>query len=90
MSPSTTKSPTTKQLAFLKALADRTATTFTYPRTSVEASREINRLRKLAPLTADERSIARRALDGDRETLTPASAVRADEIVGYGSSATWR
>ena len=31
----------TKQLAYLKALAQRTATTFTYPLNRVEASREI-------------------------------------------------
>jgi len=33
--------PTRKQLAFLRALAQRTGTTFTYPRTRAQASRQI-------------------------------------------------
>ena len=90
MSPETTNRPTAKQLAYLKALAVRTATTFTYPRTSSEASREIDRLRKRAPLSAQERSIERYDLDRDRDVLAPATDVRDEEIVGYGSSATWR
>ena len=36
--------PTRKQLAFLRALAHRTGTTFTYPKTRREASREIAQL----------------------------------------------
>ena len=90
MSPETTKRATAKQIAYLKALAERTATTFTYPRTSSEASREIDRLRNRKPLSAQERSIERYDLDRDRDVLAPATAVRDEEIVGYGSSATWR
>jgi hypothetical protein len=90
MSPSPTKPPTAKQLTYLKALAERTATTFTYPATATQASREIDRLRQLTPLTADERAITRRAHDGDRERHTYATAPQPDEIVGYGSTASWR
>ena len=90
MSPQPTKPPSAKQLAYLKALAERTGTTFTYPRTSAEAGREINRLRQATPLTADERSIARRAQDGDRDRLMYGTAPREDEILGWGSTATWR
>jgi hypothetical protein len=37
----TASEPTPKQLAFLRALADRTGTTFVYPKTRRQASREI-------------------------------------------------
>ena len=90
MSHSPTKPPTAKQLAYLKALAERTATTFTYPHTANQAGHEIDRLRQLPSLTADERAIARRAHDGDREHHTYATAPQPDEIAGYGSTATWR
>lgn len=33
--------PSRKQLAFLRALANRTGTTFSYPRTRAQASRQI-------------------------------------------------
>jgi hypothetical protein len=36
--------PTRKQLAFLRALAQRTGTTFSYPRTRRQASRQIAQL----------------------------------------------
>jgi hypothetical protein len=36
--------PTRKQLAFLRSLAQRTGTTFTYPRTRGQASRQIAEL----------------------------------------------
>ena len=37
--------PTRKQLAYLRALANRTGTTFTLPRTRRQASRQIAQLR---------------------------------------------
>lgn len=37
--------PTRKQLAYLRALASRTGTTFTLPRTKWQASRQIAQLR---------------------------------------------
>jgi hypothetical protein len=90
MTPQASRPPGSKQLAYLRVLAERTATTFTYPRTSTQASREIDRLRQLQPLGAGERAIARRALDGDREHHTYATAPHPDEIAGWGSTATWR
>ena len=63
-------------------LAARTATTFTYPATRAQASREIGRLRGLQ---------AEPALPGRRlEPVHYATAVAAEEVEGYGSSATWR
>ena len=47
MPPTSPSGPSAKQLAYLKALAQRTATSFTYPRDRAEASREIERLRRL-------------------------------------------
>lgn len=44
MAASNAPAPTRKQLAFLRSLAQRTGTTFTYPRTRGQASREIGRL----------------------------------------------
>lgn len=47
MATSTAKSqtaPTRKQLAFLRSLAQRTGTTFSYPRTRGQASRQIAEL----------------------------------------------
>jgi len=41
----TPKPPSARQLDYLRALANRTGQTFTYPRTSRDASREIQRLK---------------------------------------------
>ena len=82
--------PTPKQLAYLRSLAERTGTTFSPPRTKAEASAAIERLRRRAPSPSfearEDRREVRRALGEER----PASAVRPDEIAGYGSTARWR
>lgn len=53
--------PTRPQLTYLQALAEQTATTFTYPATKTDASREIRRARRgLAVVGGDERG------DGDQ------------------------
>ena len=69
-----TTKPTARQLSYLRSLAQRTGQTFTYPHTAAEASREITRLKQTRPSSLAEDYAAR---------------VRADEIDGYGSSATW-
>lgn len=51
----TPKPPTGRQLAYLRALADRTGQTFTYPRTSIQASRQIQRLQDVPSSTRLER-----------------------------------
>ena len=81
--------PTTKQLRYLRLLAEQTATGFTPPRTRAQASREIERLRRRPVSSRTERHAERRAVQADLHTRVPASAVRADEISGYGSSARW-
>ena len=79
--------PTPKQQRYLRALAEQTGTSFTPPTTKGEASREIDRLKKLGTSPSHERGQDRRAVSeaarGDSATPRP------DEIVGYGSSATW-
>ena len=83
---------TPRQLNYLKALAKRTGQTFTWPNTSSAASREITRLKAItstgftfAELRDEEQA---RALHGD-PPLAYGTAVRDDEIQGYGSTATW-
>jgi hypothetical protein len=87
MSPSTVTVPTERQLRYLRVLAGKTATTFAYPATRGEASREINRLRKLQD---EPRAPRLDAGDPDAEQLSYATAVHASEVTGFGSSATWR
>jgi hypothetical protein len=86
----TTSPPTPRQLAYLKALAARTATSFAYPHSRGEASREIERLRQLPLLTGDRDGDEGRICDGDLDDYTYATAPAAYEIAGHGSSATWR
>ena len=84
MSPSAQAAPTAPQLRYLRALAAKTGTTFAYPSTRGDASREIDRLRRLEsePPTPAE------MLDGER--VTYATAVHPSEVSGFGASATWR
>ena len=47
--------PTSKQLAYLRSLAQRTGETFTYPHTKAQASAEIRRLRSRETSSPQER-----------------------------------
>jgi hypothetical protein len=82
--------PTSKQLRYLRALADRTGTTFASPRTRREASQAIDQLRRRRPEPSEDRRRERRQVSDDLASAGPASSVRADEIAGYGSQAHWR
>jgi hypothetical protein len=86
----TTSRPTARQLAYLKALAAQTATSFAYPRSRSEASREIERLRQLPSLAGDHDRVDGRVRDSDLERCAYATAPAPGEIAGYGSSASWR
>jgi hypothetical protein len=81
--------PSSRQLHYLRILAERSGTTFASPSTRREASRQILRLQALSSLTLGERRGERRALDADRERLAPASAINPGEISGYGAHARW-
>jgi hypothetical protein len=94
MSPSADGlSPTPAQLRYLRVLAEQTATTFVSPRTRVQASREIDRLRRFRePMrparAADE--VEEQEDGSDRERLVYGTAVQPEEVSGFGSSASWR
>jgi hypothetical protein len=82
--------PTRKQLAYLRGLAERTGTTFAYPQTSGEASAEIKRLKARPRSGAAEQRRERRDVQRDvAERPDDATAVRARDVRGYGSSARW-
>jgi hypothetical protein len=83
------KPPSTSQLNYLKALAERTGQTFTWPSTSVAASREIRRLKNTRPSTKPERAIERFGDTQAIEAAQDAAAIQGFEVVGYGSNCTW-
>jgi hypothetical protein len=78
--------PTSKQLAYLRVLANQTGTTFVTPRDRRQASSEIERLRRLKRQNGRQLETASRA--GDE--MTYATAPDASEIEGWGASARWR
>jgi hypothetical protein len=84
--------PTARQLTYMRALAQRAGQTFTWPRTRIQASREIRRLKGVTPSSAIERELER--VDWPAEAAAREAncdvPIRADELQGYGSSATWR
>ena len=84
------KPPTSKQLAYLRALAERTGQTFAMPRTSRDASVEIRRL-KAAPAESQlERRIEHDEITDAISTGSQDSVrVTRTEVTGYGASATW-
>jgi hypothetical protein len=62
MATTTSSKPTSRQLTYLKSLANRTGQTFTYPKTSRQASAEINRLKHAKPSSRTERSVERKLI----------------------------
>ena len=86
--PMSSKPPTSKQLAYLKALAERTGQTFATPRTSQEASAEIRRLKATPADSRLERRIERKDI-ADAIARDPEDAVRPDEVAGFGSNCRW-
>ena len=83
--------PTPKQQRYLRALAQRTGTTFAVPKTKAQASAEIRRLQRLqATPPADRR---REAMQTRRDLAAGATAPRVREddttTTGYGATARW-
>jgi hypothetical protein len=88
--PMSTKPPTTKQLAYLRALADRAGQTFATPRTSKDASAEIRRLKATPADSRLERKMERdEVADAIAEGPHDSARVASNEVTGYGISATW-
>jgi hypothetical protein len=88
--PVSTKPPTPRQLAYLRALAERAGQTFATPRTRQQASAEIRRLKSAPADTRLERNIERNEVaDAIAKGPHDSARVTASEVNGYGSSATW-
>ena len=86
-SPATTNAPTPRQLRYLKALAEQTGTSFSYPRSRGDAHREIDRLRALK---AKGHARFQREPSIKTDPLVYATAAHSSEVAGFGSSAHWR
>ncbi len=84
------KPPTRKQLACLRALAERTGQTFAMPRTNRNASVEIRRLKAAPAESRLERKIER---DEIADAIATGSQDRVrvtrNEVTGYGSNCRW-
>jgi hypothetical protein len=82
--------PTSKQLRYLRYLAEQTGSSFAYPRSAAEARREIERLRGVKTDSRSDIRRERRQVADDMATRRgDAAQVHASELTGYGSSATW-
>src|SRR3954454_8731459 len=83
--------PTPRQQRYLRQLALARGVTFVPPRSSREASRLIEELkRRDADSSGDRRRELRAVQDDLAGDRGEAARVRADEISGYGWSATWK
>jgi len=82
--------PSARQLRYLRNLAMQRGESFAYPHSAAEASAQIERLRGRKRGSYIERRIEREQVSDDMARRGGAAAVRASEIVGYGSSARWR
>ena len=82
--------PTAKQLRYTCAPAEHTGTTFATSTTRGQASEAIDLLRRREIEPHSERRRQRRAVSDDLARPGSASAVRREEIAGYGSHAHWR
>jgi len=84
------KPPTSNQLAYLRALAERTGQTFATPRTHQDASAEIRRLKATPAESRLERRIERSEIaDAIGTGAQDSVRVTRREVTGHGSSATW-
>jgi hypothetical protein len=81
--------PTTRQLRYLRRLAELTGTTFAPPATRRQASQEIERLTQRPRSARPERREDSRSVSQGLAREQPASSVRDDEISGFGSQARW-
>ena len=86
----TSDRPTAKQLRYLRVLAEQTGTSFATPPTRRQASETIDQLRRREVELHGDRRRQRRQIGDDLARPDSASAVRPDEIAGYGSHAHWR
>lgn len=82
--------PTSRQLAYLRRLAEARGVTFVTPRTKAEASREIDRLLQRKPDSRIDRARETKAVrDAVHTEAGGAIRVHDDELEGHGSTAAW-
>lgn len=81
--------PSAKQLSYLRSLAQRTGTSFSYPTTKADASAEIKRLKAI---NGRGHTFAERSAQADHSDIpTRNGAVIQDfEVTGHGSRASLR
>jgi hypothetical protein len=86
------RKPSSKQLRYLRSLAERCGESFTYPTSVAEASAEIKRLkgRRRTPRAERSREVAQVRQAMAERGGDGAAVCMATETVGYGSSAAWR
>jgi hypothetical protein len=84
-----TKPATPKQLSLLSRLCEERGVTYTWPRDRADASRQIDRLLTMKRSSGVERFEDRSGVRHGFESRGGATAVRDDEVVGYGSTARW-
>jgi hypothetical protein len=82
--------PTQKQLNYLRSLSVSRGVTFVVPGSKAEASREIEFLRTRRHSSHADRAAERFAARQIADRFGPATAVRPEEIEGYGSTARWK
>jgi hypothetical protein len=90
MSAQTDLPPTSKQLRYLRGLAEQRGVSFCPPRSRAQASAQIDALKKRRPEPAFERRLDREAVSKALATAGDGARVRDHEVSGYGSSAHWR
>jgi hypothetical protein len=78
-----------RQLSYLRRLADQTGQTFTYPTTAREASAEIDRLKNTPRQSRSDRDVEHEISADHSGVSAGGTRVREDETTGYGSDATW-
>jgi hypothetical protein len=82
---------TTKQIKYIKALANERGESCTLPETKAQASAEIERLKRRPVLTiAERRREAFEARRGVGGIPGDDASYRRIEVEGYGSTAHWR
>lgn len=85
------RKPSSKQLRYLRDLALQRGESFSYPTTSAQASAEIERLKaRKRTSAADRRRESAQVRRDMAERRGDASSIRAEELRGWGSHATWR
>lgn len=83
--------PTARQQRYLRQLALQRGVSFVPPRTRLEASRLIDKLKRRRPDSrADRRREIRAVQDDMARRGDAARVIEGVETTGYGSSATWK